>query len=140
MKKSYRNSNLSNYVIVDFILRHDRDAPGEMRFRNNTEHGYFIDPIPVQQLDQTRPTYRYTIMATGDDTCLDGTPEDCSRFDDGAGRLPYFSVPKTQNGATLGTPEEDNTFEITRSRNLFNDKLEEMSTFICIQNSGHCYD
>ena len=111
-------------MIVDFILRHDRDAPGEMRFINNTEHGYFIDPIPVQQLDQTRPTYRYTIMATGDDICLDGTPEDCSKFDDGDGRLQYFSVPGTQYGTTLGTPLDHNAFEITKSRNLFNDKLE----------------
>ena len=104
---------MNSDVMVDFTQRHDR--PGDNpRFVNTPEHGFFINP------DTSNLTY--TIMATGDDELLDDGP------DNGRGRLYYFSAPpelQTPYNVTIGSKNDDNTFKITKSRNIyFNDQMD----------------
>ena len=91
-------------MILDFVIRHDRDAD-LVRFEDNPHHGYFIE--------QGRNKLLYTIMATGDNIELeDGRP------DRGLGRVLYFSTPRLLNGLVIGDSSNDNARKITISRAL----------------------
>ena len=89
-------------MIVDFIVRHDRDAD-LVRFEGNPHHGYFIN--------QDRRNLSYTIMATGDNI----ESED-GELDGGLGRVFYFSSPQLKNGLVMGDSNNDNARKITISR------------------------
>ena len=89
-------------VILDLIIRHDRDGDSD-RFKNAPQHGFFIN--------SDRQNLTYTIMATGDDVELED-----GRLDRGLGRISYFSAPREQYGRTLGNSKNDNTRIITTSR------------------------
>ena len=91
-------------VILDITIRHDRDAD-LIRFGDNPQHGYFINP--------DRQNLSYTIMATGDDIELED-----GQLDRGLGRVFYFSSPRLQNGLVLGDNSNDNARKISTSRDL----------------------
>ena len=93
-------------MILDFIIRHDREADLE-KFDDSPHHGYFINQ-GSQNLSLS-----YTIMATGDDELLED-----GGLDRGLGRIFYFSSPRQQYNITLGDRENDNARLITDSRDL----------------------
>ena len=85
------------------LNRHDRDAD-LAKFANDPYHGFFVNT--------NKNKLAYTIMAAGDDIVL----EDGTR-DGGLGRLFLFSSPRTcGNGIKLGGKDNDNSREITASR------------------------
>ena len=89
-------------MIVNFVIRHDRDAD-LVSFDNDPHHGYFI----IEDIQNVS----YTIMATGDDITLED-----GRLDRGLGRIFYFSSPQIQNGLVLGNKNNDNAGKIRISR------------------------
>ena len=89
-------------MILDFIIRHDRDGDLE-RFEKAPQHGFFVN--------SDRRNLTYTIMATGDDIALED-----GRLDRGLGRIFYFSAPREQYGLTIGNKDNDNSRMITTSR------------------------
>ena len=93
--------------------RHDREADLE-RFSDDAEYGYFINNATSQ--------FQYTIMATGDNSCLDGEfvtdSEVCSRRDNGLGRQLYFSSNRIQKKRRLGSEAHDNVSKLTKTRNV----------------------
>ena len=91
-------------MIVDFVIRHDRDAD-LVSFDNDPHHGYFVTE-DIRNL-------AYTIMATGDDLNLED-----GRLDRGLGRIFYFSSPQTKNGLVLGNNNNDNAGKIRTSRDV----------------------
>ena len=91
-------------MILDFIIRHDRDGDVES-FENAPQHGFFIN--------SDRQNLTYTIMATGDNIELED-----GRMDRGLGRIFYFSAPREQYGLALGNKDNDNSRLITTSRDL----------------------
>ena len=92
-------------VIVDTIIRHDREADLQS-FRNVPHHGYFINR-DINNL-------AYTIMAAGDDIVLED-----GEVDGGLGRTFLFSSPRTCGaGVRLGNINNDNSRKITATRDL----------------------
>ena len=90
-------------MIVDILIRHDRDADLE-RFRNEPHHGFFINT--------DRRNLSYTIMAAGDNIELEN-----GELDGGRGRTFLFSSPgKCGDGLVLGDINNDNSRKIINSR------------------------
>ena len=108
-----KKSNWGRNVKVNWILRHDRKEDLD-RFSDDAEHGYFINNATSQ--------FQYTIMATGDNSCLDGEfvtdSEACSRRDNGLGRQLYFSSNRIQKKRRLGSEAHDNVSKLTKTRNV----------------------
>ena len=92
-------------MIVDILIRHDRDADLE-RFRNEPHHGFFINT--------DRRNLSYTIMAAGDNIELEN-----GELDGGRGRTFLFSSPgQCGDGLILGDSNNDNSRKIIHSRDL----------------------